>query len=560
MLTSWHVAHANNDQQPSSLTITQERKIIRVIMSIDDGWYAYDKNPGDVGYPLNFTGEDARQTFAMPEQWHWVTNQPTDFSAQGVKNFGHENLVEIEVPLIKNITTVTPVNFEAQWMVCHHQRGICLPQSQDINIELSPCCSEAMGQHTSLADFSFLTNPVFWGALFSLFLGGLILNVMPCIFPILSMKVFSLITIGDENTKHNRHKAWVYTLGAMAAFTLLSLVLIIAQITGDASLGWGFQLQSPWFVTAIILMLFTMSLSFIGLLNIPMIAGGGRVAKWLARPTMSGEFASGFFAVFIGTPCTAPFLASALAFALTQQPVAIIIMLNTMALGFVLPYLLVVYIPVLNKIMPKPGRWMETIRQFFAFPLLLTVLWLAYVLENITDGYALIILLVILWFITLVLWVINRLQSRYSKLFMVAIGIVISLYGLVYLGLQFADVENTHHDEQQQNITATEIIQKIDDLALQQQRLIVNVTASWCMTCKINDIVTFQDSSVQNYLADNNISYIRLDWSKRNEEIRQYLARFDRVGIPLYVYYSENSQPRVLPQIVLPDDIKSLIE
>lgn len=380
-------------------------------------------------------------------------------------------------------------------------------------------------------------------------LGGFILNAMPCVFPILSIKALTIAKKKKSEFKKIRAQGFMYTVGVIASFLSLAF-LLIALKKGGHSIGWGFQMQSPYFVTFMIYLTFLIGLSLSGLFYMPIFFGNTNAGIEEGRKRDS--FLLGILAVLVATPCTAPFMGVAIGYALTQSTFTIIIVFAMLALGFAIPYLMICLFPSLLKLLPKSGPWMETFKEFLAFPMYATVLWLLWVLVQqsgsralISIGSGLITMAFFLW-----LWRKLDLQNLVAKIIVLVCFTCFSFFPIAYLEPPVLSKS-----------VQTEPFSKALVEKYQREKIpfFVNVTASWCITCKYNEL-TLNGASAEGFFNQKKIHYLEADWTNQNTEITDFLEQFGRSGVPLYVYYPANAKAVVLPQLLSFDILKSTIE
>lgn len=385
-------------------------------------------------------------------------------------------------------------------------------------------------------------------SLFGALLGGLILNLMPCVFPVLSLKALSFANSQHSHHEHHMH-GWAYTLGTVATFVLIAAALFILRASGEL-IGWGFQLQNPLVVGALVYLFFFMGLLLFGSYNVG--AGLAGVGQSLTEgQSLKSSFFTGSLATVVASPCTAPFMGTALGFAFTQPPAIGLLIFVFLGLGMALPFLLLSYYPNLSNKLPKPGPWMETLRQLLSFPLFLTAIWLLWVLGRQAGSDAIIILLSGGVAITLALWF-----QQQSKLRWVAIPIFILAL------LPFRYIETTPTAESDSHSTLAEGWQPYQPERLAQlldsgTPVFVNLTADWCITCLANEKVALDTAATKEAL--DRAGYVKLkgDWTNYNPEITQLLSKYGRSGVPLYLLFTPNAgdQPMILPQILNPNSI-----
>lgn len=371
------------------------------------------------------------------------------------------------------------------------------------------------------------------------FIGGAILNLMPCVFPVLSLKVLSFA----NSAEHARHvHGWFYSMGVVTCFLGIALLLITLQQAG-AAIGWGFQLQSPRFVALLAYLFFAMGLALSGVIEIGagMMGAGGQLAD---RGGYSGSFFTGVLATVVASPCTAPFMGTALGFAVTQPGPVALLVFAALGSGMAAPMLLLSYSKTLREHMPRPGAWMETFKQALAFPLYATAIWLLWVSGRQTSVTSMTILLCGMLVLALGLWL-----WRYRPW-----GQVLTVAAIIAALLV---IPSTALDRPPASSSATEqgfSENQLERLLEQGQPVLVNVTADWCITCIANERTTLGSDAVKQAMAAQGIQYLVVDWTNYDEDIAAFLARFDRNGVPLYLLYSgrRDDEPIILPQILTP--------
>jgi thiol:disulfide interchange protein len=390
-------------------------------------------------------------------------------------------------------------------------------------------------------------------AVISALIAGVILNLMPCVFPVLSIKILNLTQHRAETPRRVRLHGMAYTLGILACFTILAGVLHGLR-AGGAEIGWGFQLQSPLMVATLAFILFALGLSLSGILTIGTSltrVGGNRL---LPRGGLSGSFSAGVLATVVATPCTAPFMGASIGFALTQPFVVGLAVFLALGLGLALPFLVLAFVPGLQRLLPRPGRWMETLKQFLAFPLYATVAWLIWVLSFQVGASGLLAALAALVLIAFGAWAHSLSQGRSNVSARVLQGMAaVSVAGVVALAIAIdlsRPAEIHAQDASAQAGSEAFSQQKLDTLLASGQNVFVNMTAAWCITCLVNERTALSTGAVREIFTGKGITYLKGDWTNRNPEITRLLEKFGRSGVPLYVLYRGGREPLVLPQIL----------
>ena len=387
-------------------------------------------------------------------------------------------------------------------------------------------------------------------ALIFALIGGLILNLMPCVFPVISLKVLSFVSMGGSSPRKIRNHALVFTVGVIASFMLIALTIVLLKQAGNF-VGWGFQLQSP-----LIVGLLSLVMVFISLVLITDNSFGESLTKLGniggSENGYYSSFLTGVLAVVVASPCTAPFMGAALGYALIQPSGETVPIFLSLSLGFSLPYLLLAANPKLIDFLPKPGDWMVTLKEFFAFPMLATALWLLWVF-SLQVNQILVIFLLIGWLLlALNFWIFQKEYKTINKV----IFLGISIFSMIYFLPETEDIET------EQNLiigSATEWYEGIeDDLRNKNQPYFINFTAAWCITCQSNEITAFSKDGFKSLLEEKNIEYIKADWTNRNDAITRSLKKYGRSGVPFYVYWEPGFEnPKILPAILTDQIIKN---
>lgn len=392
-----------------------------------------------------------------------------------------------------------------------------------------------------------------WAVLFA-FLGGMILNLMPCVFPVLSIKILGFVRQSESHPKEVRIHGMLYGGGVVVSFWALAAVLLALK-AGGARLGWGFQLQSPAVIYLLLATLFFLSLNLLGVFEAgTTVARAAGAVRW--GEGRAAAFFTGVLATFLATPCTAPFMGTAVGYAAVQPAHVGIGVFTALALGMAAPYVLLSYLPRLGAMLPKPGRWMETFKQAMAFPLLATVIWLVWVLGLQVGLRNVVVALVSLLLIGIAGWIYGRWRSGTTRAVSGAL-----LAGAV--GLTLAAMRGGMADP----VASAAGWQPWSEAAVSRARnagrpVFVDFTAAWCLTCKVNEAVALHTNDVRKALKTKSVVLLKADWTNADPEIERALASFGRNGVPLYVLYPADpaAAPRVLPQLLTPGLVLSELD
>jgi thiol:disulfide interchange protein len=389
------------------------------------------------------------------------------------------------------------------------------------------------------------------------FIGGLILNLMPCVFPILSIKVMNFMQMSGHGASEVRKHGYVFGLGVILSFLLLAGLLLVLRATGQ-ELGWGFQLQTPAFIAFMTFLMFGLGLSLMGvfeigssLINVAGKAGTGEGLR--------GSFFSGILATVLATPCTAPFMGTALGVAITLPATTALIIFAMLGTGMAAPYMLLSSFPALMKYLPKPGAWMETFKQVMAFPLFATAIWLIWVFGQQSGVDGLTRLLVGLLLLSIGVWIIHRWQkfqiSAKARVISRSFATLFILGGFLFsastdeirTGGETSSVDS--YGVEWETFSGETLQQHLE----QGKNVYVDFTADWCITCHANKRLVFSSNRVKDRFEELGFIMVKADWTNRNPEITRALASFGRNGVPLNVIYSENlAEPMILPAVLTP--------
>ncbi len=393
-----------------------------------------------------------------------------------------------------------------------------------------------------------------WLALLSALLGGVLLNLMPCVFPVLSIKVLGFATHHDRPSTLRR-EALAYSAGVVLTFVTLGLALFALRAAGE-QLGWGFQLQSPAVVTALALLFFVLALNLSGVFEFGQFAPSG-VAGWTARNRALDAFASGILAVIVASPCTAPFMGAALGFALAGSAWVTLVVFVALGVGMAIPYMLLAWFPAWRRRLPRSGPWLARFKQVLAFPLYATVIWLAWVLGAQADNDAVARLLLCLLGVGFALWAWRIVRGGGARRWGLA-GIVALVLAIVVAWPLFgSEIEGRSRGAGGSGAsTATDgdwlpfSPARVVELTGAGRTVFVDFTAAWCVTCQVNKRLVLNDGEVRDAFARKNVALVRADWTRRDPVISQVLTALGRTGVPVYVLYRPGKEPLLLPEVL----------
>lgn len=445
-------------------------------------------------------------------------------------------------------------------------RALPLPQAEEI----------VLGVKANMGKGSFFDTPTteltFKIALLFAFLGGLILNLMPCVLPVLALKVFSLIKHAGSG-KAILH-GLTFSTGVIFTMAALGGVMIFLTKAGSA-VGWGFQLQNPYFVLFLALLIFLLGLSMFGLFSV-----GDKLTQVGEKPNskhgFKNTFLSGILMVMVATPCTAPFMGTAMGYAFTLTPEKTLLIFAMLGFGLAFPYLFLTMFPPLIKALPKPGPWMVTFKQFLAFPLLATALWLLWVFTQIVGTHASFTTLLVLLITFFCVWCYGKLMSLSAGLVRKLFAILFLLLGMAtFIGYGLNHIEGSplYQKLWSSPPTSSENTVEADTLwkpwtedafytSLQNgEAVFVNMTADWCITCKVNERTTLKNSRVVELFKTHDITLYKGDWTRFDSDITKVLETYNRKGVPLYLYFPKGQKDAIiLPQLLTPAIITEIFE
>ena len=499
---------------------------------------AFLEYPGDAGDKADFFADSSEANFDTAPVWQpgkglEIPVQEKDARLQGVlaidKGSEHEGLL-VDVPIDA--------------------------KAPDNPISAGPSTPPASGGLT------------FWGALLTSFLGGILLNLMPCVFPVLSLKALSLVRHNEDGAKPAWVQGWVYTAGVLVSIWLIAAPLLLLK-GGSQSLGWGYQMQSPGFVTFLAVLFLGIALNLFGLFEVG--EGLTKLASLAeGKKGLSESFWSGAVATVSATPCTGPFMSVALGYAVTQSAPVALMVFSMLGLGIAFPYLLLCGVPASRRWLPRPGAWMESFKQGMGFPMLAAMVWFIYILANLLSAEGLALIMASLVTLSLAAWIFGRwgysvdgtlrMQAKVAAL---SIGLF-SLGGALYVAnaplFQPAPVGQVTTTDEGGLTWVPFSPEKLAELRKQGKPVFLDFTAAWCINCKLNERTSLANASVIEAFKSGNIVTMKADWTRRDDTIGKALAEFGRTGVPFYVFYPANGEPRTLPEVLTPDTVKEAIK
>jgi thiol:disulfide interchange protein len=399
-----------------------------------------------------------------------------------------------------------------------------------------------------------------WRALLLAFLGGAILNLMPCVFPVLSLKVLGLAA--SVHRAEERRHGIAYAAGVVLSFALLGGLLLLLR-AGGAAVGWGFQLQSPVVVGLLAYLLFAMALSLSGVADFG--AGLGGIGSRIASRTgLAGAFATGVLASAVATPCTAPFMGVALGFALIAPAPLALAVFVALGCGLAAPMVIATAIPGIARLLPRPGPWMGWFKQLLAFPLYATVAWLIWVLIQEVGRGGAFLGLVGLVVVGFAVWIYGRTRPAANAGRRLGAGLAASGIAAALLLAAALTPAAAPSDAAIAALPGSLLYQKFSmarlaRLAAEHEPVFVNLTAAWCITCLLNEETALDSAAVRRAFAARGIIALKGDWTRQDPDITAFLRKFGRSGVPLYLLYNKAGRPTVLPQILTQASVLSAL-
>ena len=461
---------------------------------------------------------------------------------------GERSAVEIDVPLSTEFCSSLPIS------------GETAPPGN------------VLDQTFSTVESAGSSRPLYLFILFA-FVGGLLLNIMPCVLPVIALKIFGLVQMAGDHPRRVKQLGVFFSLGILATFLAMALLVIILQAAGQ-QVGWGFQFQEPMFVIAMCVIVFGFGLSLFGVyeVGLPFVLAFAGVGSTLEKNEKMGKghlssFTEGVFATILATPCTAPFLGAALGFAFSQPAAIILLIFTTVALGMSLPYLVLTAKPAWMKFLPKPGEWMVNVKQFMGFLMMATLIWLLYVLGKQLGMEGVIWTSAFLLCIGMSCWIVGKFatltasRAKYMVTWIVAIVISVAGYYVFLESIMNVRSVIAGSGSTTQTISANEphgiqwqpfALDQLNTHLQENKTVFIDFTAEWCLTCKVNEKTVLTDEQVIRKFKSADIIPIRADWTNRNADITRLLSKFGRSGVPLYVIFPAGrpNQPIVLPEVI----------
>ena len=517
-------------------SISLRSEIFEVVTKVDvkDGWSIY--------------GPDAIQE--MPTRFNWAIGG-VDIDCEIVwpaSDSNHHLPQSFEIKSIfrnLNKANYSLMNGTLSWLACKSDK--CLPGKSEFQVDCSKIVNiepEERNARGSMTIFALIAGA---------FIGGFLLNLMPCIFPVLGIKIFRILQSNELDRKSYKIHSIAYTFGIICTFLALGAVLIAFRSLGH-KLGWGFQLQNVPFLIFLSYLMIVFGLNLLGMfeLNIQFSSKTGKKAPLIEN------FLEGFFVTILSTPCSAPFMGASIGFALTQPSQYTIAILVAMGLGLALPFQLLAFFPALSKLLPKTGAWMDKLKQLLAFPLFGTAIWLLWLLHKRSSDEVLFLTIIGGLIIFFAVWMFSVSREACKKHWISTRYAALALLFATAWILPYQYYRNFYNKDHAQHKTTTsgfwKTFSETEILARQEngQAVFVDVTADWCLTCKANEQLVLASEDVKLLFNKYNVYPMKADWTAQDEYITEFLEKFGVAGVPLYVFFppAKNSTPIILPNIL----------
>ncbi len=609
-------AHAKIVAESSSIKPGKEF-VLGVLFQVDPGWHIYYKDAGEAGMPTRVEWKLPSGFTAGPLLWE----KPHKFIDSEITTYGYadKTIIAAKIKPPANLATGKPIKIEAdlKWLTC---KEICLPGQDSVSLEIPVSDSEPdqankalfanvgfAGDVKSLPDEPHGTTggatgpsgtttgtasaattggsstsagtagspsssgePNMLYLLFCALAGGFVLNFMPCVLPVIAIKIMSFIEQADEEPARVRLLGLTFSAGIILSFLTLALIVIAVRAAGR-TVGWGFQFTVPGFTIAMSVVVLLLALSLFGLYYISVTVGQGELDKLAQKEGFVGTFFKGVLATTLSTPCTAPLLGTALGFAFAQPDWVVAGIFFTSGLGMSLPYLLFTAFPNLMKFFPKPGVWMEKFKESMGFILMATVVWLLGVLGTQIDSEGVMWTGYFLLTVALSCWIIGRFTDLTSttakKIKVWSVAAVLSAAG--FWAFILAQPSVGPYLLRARQLSATDDTfwtpfsrSALDKAIAEKKTIFIDFTASWCLTCKTNEKLFINTAAVKQKFEQLKVLPMKADWTNQDQEITAEMRKYNRSGVPLYVVIPAGrpNDAIVLPEFLSPNSVVDALE
>lgn len=403
--------------------------------------------------------------------------------------------------------------------------------------------------------------------LFFAFIGGAILNIMPCVLPVLTLKLYSVVDQSEHGSGERRAAGLAYTAGVVASFWALALAVILLRSTFDLQVGWGFQFQYPEYVAALATIVFVFGLSLFGVFEVPAV-GANQAAEASAKEGLTGHFLTGIFTTLLATPCSAPLLGTGMGFAFGLPSWGLVLFFSVAGLGLASPFLLIAFVPAFMRFLPRPGAWMETFKQVMGFTLVATTVWLVDVMGGLVGQDGLVGFLGFLVAVGGGCWIFGRWggPTEPARRQAGAFSVGVALSAVVGWQLLTFEIPDDPVCDSGPVVASSDLDWNGDDVPWQPfdearvaeldgQTVFIDFTADWCLTCKVNEKTVLNTKTVRSAMQSAGVVPLKADWTRKDEVITKWLQRYGRAGVPFYLVVPKDrtADPIPLPEVITPD-------
>ena len=502
--------------------------LIALQFDLADGWKIYNNQPQDVGFPTEFSF--ANNNNIQNHQVYYPKALRFD-EGLGLEGYGYKETVLFPIRIItKHDNMAIKDIIEIKFALCNQ---VCIPVTE--YIEFSLIYGEYHADNIDLITQSKKPMQLSWLIILSAFIAGLLLNFMPCVLPIVLLKITAFL----EKKVGSKREIIISSASTMAgiffAFMIFAIFAILLKLLGY-HLGWGLHFQEPLFIGALIIILLIFACNIWGFFAFALPQNINKITHFAnSKNVIIHHFFTGILVTILATPCSVPFLGTAVGFALTTGYINIILIFAIIALGLATPYILLIIYPKLLNLLPKPGMWMTYLKQLSAIFLIATALWLLWVLKRQIGGDITILFTLSLVILFLLLKYQQSLKLRFQIKILIFVGFFV-LQGVLLT--RFVNLNQNFLLQQDEWLDFQSV--EIAELLKGHKGVFVNVTADWCLTCKFNEFFIFSDTELQESFKENNIALVKADYTNSDFKIRNYLHSFGRYAVPTYVIYNEN--------------------
>jgi thiol:disulfide interchange protein len=565
-----------------------------VELIMQPGWHTYYKEPGDAGFPTKIVWQLPAGFKTNNLYWQ----KPTRFDEAGIVTYGYTNktLIATEVIPPENLDPSKDIKLSAQikWLSC---KDTCVPGQAEAQIHLpisthAGSATDNLSINTKEFDSANIpnislpaitpssavtpakakssTSQILTYFAFAL-IGGFLLNFMPCVLPVVAIKILSLLEKSDKDS--TRKTVIAFSSGILSSFLLLGLIVVGLQAAGQ-NIGWGFQFQQPIFLMVMSSLVLLFGLSLFGLFDFSFSLGQEGINDLADKEGVAGDFFKGVLATVLSTPCTAPFLGTALGFAFVESWIVTLTIFLSIGIGMCLPYLVLIFAPQYLKFLPKPGDWMTKLKESFGFILLATVIWLVSILYYQVPAALVIAFMYFLLSVAFSIWLLHsftNLASSPKRLLIVrsiaALIVLCAAYFFIYINKDlFIESANPSGSRNSSSLSMAETTSfdqnKLDQALSSGKTVFLDFTAKWCLTCQLNENTVLNTKEVQDKIRSLNVLLLKVDWTKQDPKVTKLIRKFERSGVPLYVIYSAKhpDKPIILPELITKEMILSKLD